>query len=293
MRFTWILLWACSFTMAQTGELPIVVEADKSFTSQIFSFGRNVDIAGSVDSDVGAAFADVRISGLVNGDVSVLRGTITLTSSASVTGNLVCVGGRVIQEDGAQIQGESIRLLSASSSQMALPKLAGKALTALFFARTLLVFILVIALFYLFPTQVRQASFDLEHDVTRTTLMGVIALGMFTATLFISFLLMVVAIGVPLFILIGCVLTICDIFGQVVVYVWAGRVIEKRTGGHLSTVSAVFVAVLVVALISLIPWIGTALQAAILVLGTGIVILTRFGTNKTWFTRKVRYWSAQ
>lgn len=282
-----------SWVLGQVGDdLPMTVPAEDTFEGQIFGFGRAVVVEGVVDADVGAAFADVRIAGIVNGNVSVLRGKVTIAAGATITGDVVCVGGSIDQDPNAQVGGQTIVLLGANAARILGPRLGMRAQVALFFARSLMMFLVVILLFYLFPTQVRQASFDLAHDLRRSTLVGILVLAALALALFVSFLLMVVAIGVPLFILIGCTLTVFAIFGQVVVYVWLSRGFEQISGGKISQVSAIFAAVIAISALSLVPVLGLLIQILVLVWGTGIVILTRFGTNKTWFTKKVRYWSA-
>ena len=49
---------------------------------------------------------------------------------------------------------------------------------------------------------------------------------------------------------------------------------------------------MVACLLMAIPFLGYPVVAAFLIFGSGIVMTTRFGTNKQWLTRKARYWGA-
>lgn len=273
-------------------KLPIVVSRDKTLDHQLFALGTDVLVEGRVEGNLNAISSKVTIRGAVDGHISVLNGTVILEPGAQVRGSIVCLGGEIRNLHGVEIGGKSVCFFGQETTQATTLPLSGKAMIALFFARTLFLFLSVIAVFYFFPTHVQEASFDLLQDVVRTVAAGIVALALFGFALLASFLLMVIAVGIPLFVLLVCALTVVVIFGQVVVFYRLGQFIEHRGQGRIHTVAALLLGVFLLSLLSEIPWVGVVVPACVLVLGTGAVFLTRFGTNKAWFTGRPRYWSA-
>jgi len=278
---------------AQTAKnLPIRVEKGKTYSKQLFAFGRDIVVEGEVADNVGAIFGDVTVRGMVQGNVSVLNGSIFIEPSGEVIGNIVCVGGK-IQFPPSQTHKKVVNIFGPKDDQNQLSSLLGsRTKMALFCFKTLLLFLCVILLAYAFPGQVREASFQLGQDPGYSALMGIAALALFAFGLFASFLLMVVAIGIPLFLLISGALVAFTVFGQVVVFFWMGQKIRKLLRQTWSTVFSIFLAIVIVGLVGKVPFLGMVLQFLILVFGIGVVLHTRFGTNKEWFTRRTRVLSA-
>jgi len=294
--FTYIaILLGAHAAQAQSTEklqdLPITVAADKVFEGQLFAFGKDVVIEGKVHGDVGAILGDILVRGSVDGNISVLRGSVEIAEGAEFEGNIVCVGGSIDIPPTLQ-PGKLVNLFGPERASRSTRYLGAKSQAAIFFARMLFLFLIVIALYYFFPNQVREASFELSQDPGRCILMGLVTLTAFVIGLFISFLLMVIAIGIPLFLILGGALTICAVFGLVVVFIRISQLIRGPRIPRMPIVWSILIAVVIVGLLSLIPMAGHLIQLIILVLGTGAAILTRFGTNKAWFTKRRRFWSA-
>ena len=292
---SWLLILFCTTLLGQETErkgLPIIIQTHKTFSDTIFGYGQDVIVEGTVEGDVGSIGGDVHIKGTVKGNISVLNGSVVMYKSGAVGGNLVCVGGSVSIPDPEGLSGKIINYFDPNKEVGASAFSSVKSRIAFFFGQTLLLFLLVVITFYIFPNQVNEASFELSQDVARPVIIGVVTLAVFLIGLFISFLLLVIAIGFPLFVLFFCGLTVVVTFGVVVVFYRLGQFIEAKSNKMLSLVSGILLAVLVIGLLMQVPLIGAMVVLAFFTLGSGIVIETRFGTNKQWFTRKSRYWSA-
>lgn len=290
--FTFLASFAATPLLAQnTSELPIKVTRDRTLDNNLYGWGQNVEIEGVVKGDVGCLSGDVVISGTVEGNVNVLNGNIQLTKTAKITGNIVCLGGNVTEESGYQVKGRVLNYFKGRSAGGAATT-SFKANAASFFAKSLLLFLLVIVLFYIFPNQISEASFQLSQHAPRSFFIGFITLAALIFLIFISLLLMVVVIGLPLLLLLLGIYMVMVTFGLVILFFRAAFAIRDLSGEKLSLVSCIFFVTIALLLLLQVPFVRGILVFAIITLGTGIVIETRFGTNKQWFTRKKRYWAA-
>ncbi len=286
----WVLL-ACGLVMGQTS-LPILVSDDKTYDSTLVAFNQDIVVEGVVEKGLISLGGDITVMGTVKGNISALKGSVTIHPSAVVGGNVLCVRGELRVEEGAQLNGKLLHYFNPKRAKSDGWQNTLKAKTAIFFAKTLMLFLLIIITFYTFPNQINEASFELTQDWVKTVVKGFLTLAGFVLALLLSFLLMVVAVGFPLFLLLFCGFMVVVAFGVVVICYRLGHTLAIVCQGALSLANAILVVVLVLGFLLHLPLIGPALLFAFLVLGSGVVIDTRFGTNKQWFTKKPRYWSA-
>lgn len=267
--------------------LTIRIEKGKSFAEDIFALGNDVQVNGEVIGDVGGINSDIHIAGSVKGNITLLSGSLFLESGALVEGNIVVVGGEINRAEGTSVGGKLINYYSGeppSSSR------SFKMNLAYFFAQALLLYLLTLATFYIFPNQVNEAGFQLSQDVVRHTIVGTLTLAGFLVALLISFLLMVVMIGFPMFLIFATGFFVVILFGSAVVLMRLAAWLEERTKQAFSLVIYVFIVAVATILLLHIPFIGSLVIPILVLLGSGAVIETRFGTNRQWFTRKKRYW---
>ena len=269
----------------------ITVQAGKTLEDDVFSFNKDVYVMGEVQGSVGTISSDIHVSGLVRGNLSVLGGSVTLTSGAVIEGNVVVLGGRLKQVAGATIQGKPIHFFDPDKQNKA-GGLSTKAKLSWFFFLNAICFLLVIAVFYTVPNQVNEAGFELSQDLVRNVIMGGATLGAFLLAFFFSILLMALVVGIILFFIVAVVFTVIQTFGIVVVFYRLAQMLRELGGQRISLVVSTFVAVLVISLLLLVPWVRVAVAVSLMILGSGIVVSTRFGTNKSWFTRKSKFWAA-
>jgi len=285
IRFFLLLLSVGSTLMAQA---PIEVATSERLEDSVTGLATDVTIMGRAEADVGAVLGNVTVDGgTVKGDISVMGGNVTL-ENATVEGTIVCLGGEVIRDASSTVGGRVIdfgrqkeSLIRGSASK-----------TSFFFAVCLICYLVAIFTFYFFPNQVSEASFELSQEQVRPAIVGIITLAAFLFLLAISFLLMVIGVGVMMFLVFFCGLMVIAIYGAVIVLFRLGQWIENKSGRKLSQTTGVLIAILILNLLLIVPLLGNLITALLLVFGTGIVMTTRFGTNKQWFTRKARYWGA-
>lgn len=86
------------------------VEVAGTVGSDVYAVGRTVVISGRVDGDVIAIGGRVRITGPVTGNVRVLGGTVELASS--VGHNVTVAGGSLVLAPGSQVQGHIFAAVS-------------------------------------------------------------------------------------------------------------------------------------------------------------------------------------
>lgn len=277
--------------LAET-RIPIRIEEGKTSTDSIFGFNQDIVVEGNIEGDLGGIGCDIHVKGNVSGNISTMGGSILVYRDAIIGGNIIAAGGTVKIHESVQLPGKLVHYLNPEHVQDQPLLGTMKAKMAAYFGQTLFLFLMVILIFYVFPNQVNEASFQLSQDFVRPTIIGFVTLVVFILGLFISFLLMAVAIGFPLFMLFFSAFTVVSIYGAVVVFYRLGQTLERLTKTSLSLVLCIFAASATFVLLLYVPGLRQLLLFLLLIYGMGISIETRFGTNKQWFTRKTRYWSA-
>lgn len=274
-----------------TSDLPIRVTKGRNLDTNLYGWSQDIEVEGDVFGDVGCLSGKVLVSGRIEGNLNVINGDVHLTRTAVVTGNIVCLGGNVTAEAGSTVSGRTLNYFkdhpAKSGSSRSL-----KGQVSAFFAKCLFLFLLIVGLFYAFPNQVSEASFQLSQDALRAFFIGFITLVALAFLLFISLLLMVVVIGLPLLLLISCIYLVMASFGVAVLFFRLAAILRAMSHEKISLLTALFLMTLLAMLAFQIPYLAGILIFAMITLGPGIVIDTRFGTNKQWFTRKKRYWAA-
>ena len=273
------------------GNLPLRVEGHQTLDEDVFGYKRTVQINGTVVGEVTGLQADIHLQGSIKGNLTVLGGTVMFYKGARVEGNIMCVGGRLINMRSADITGNVNHFLDPEKQRVDVID-STPAAASFFFGRALIVFLLVIAIFYVFPNQVHEAGFHLSADLVRAVIVGATTNAAFVGGIIISVLLMVVGIGYPLFLIFIAAYLLVAGFGVVIVFYRLGLWFNDLSKGKASVTSGILLAVLIFTALSSISGLTTFIVGAIVLFGSGIVMDTRFGTNKQWFTRKSRYWGA-
>jgi hypothetical protein len=272
--------------------LPIIVAKDKTFDDHLFGFRQPVLVEGVVEGDVGAIDGFVTIKGTVKGNVSLLGGSVQLYEGAVVEGNIVAIRGEVKRHKEAEVGGDILSLFEVTADSDRASPTTVPLFLGFWLGGTLFVFLLLVITFYLFPNQVQDAAFELTQDVVRPIIIGTLFNAGLILALFFSFLLMVVLVGFPLFLLLFSGAFVIITFGTVVVVFQLAQTLQNTISKQLNLAVAILLASLLVSLMLMLPYLRIIAILALLFMGSGIVIETRFGTNKNWFTRKKRYWAA-
>ena len=289
-RFFYVVLMVPGLICAQS-RIPINIESDDTVTTSIVGFKQDLIIEGTVEKGVIGYGCTVHLKGVIKGNLVALGGEVIFYHGATVKGNLVCLGGYLQGGEIAEQSGANVIHYFEPGSK---PKEAStiQARVAAYFAQTLVLFLLVILTFYVFPNQINEAGFELSGDLVRPLIIGAVTQAVFFLALVFSIMLIGIGIGILLFILFFCAMAAVNFFGVIVIFYRLGQYVESLTKNRLSLVTGILIAILLVWLLLYISVVGTLVAMAILLFGSGVIIDTRFGTNKSWFTRKPRYWSA-
>ncbi len=291
-----LILWFFVLALALPGHaqdgLPINVGSDKTAKDSLFAYKKQVLLDGTLEKDLTAVASDIQVRGRILGNISALGGKITLYDGAEVKGDILCLGGSIERKPTVQVLGRTTLLFSPE--QEATPPFFDSLWSQISFCfgLSLALFLLVALCFYSFPNQVNEAAFQLSQDLIRAVVFGVMTWSALVVLYILSFALMVVAIGYPLFLLALAASVMIGVFGLTVVFYQLGHLLEQLSKGRITQGVGLVASILAVCALGYVPVLGPLCYLAIAVFGAGIVIETRFGTNKQWFTRKARFWAA-
>lgn len=264
----------------------VVIEEGGVVTGRVRAFAGSVVIGGTVEQNTvtyagkttvtesarlggsfGAIGGGASIAGTVNGDATAVTGAATLESSADVNGFLIHVGSLTDR-------GGNVRLGIRSASELALvPSLTGA--TGVFFGLYLLVADAFVgsALLYLFPGFARDVVETASEEPQQIALAGIVAA---VAVPAVAAIAAITVVGLPL------ALALAVLF---LVLVWLGTIYGRYMVGY-GVVSAadranpylgLVVGILLVAVLSRLPFIGPILRGLVALLGVGALALGVYG----------------
>jgi hypothetical protein len=245
-------------------------------------FGQSLTVGPEevVDKAV-AVGGSVTVSGHVRKDAVALGGSITLLPGARVEGDAVAIGGTVSVDEGATLDGDNVSLGGT------IPTMAGSVIRGAvggrpnlhsmfgFAARmTRAIFLYVIALLIAlaFPHAVSRIR---TYLVNRPGLSALGGLAILLGFLPLCALLAVTIIGIPLIPVAVMLLAALLLFGFTVSAGWLGEklpFLQEKT-----PVKAVALGGVVLAVLSLVPWLGTSLVVLVAAIAAGATLISRFG----------------
>jgi hypothetical protein len=271
-------------------DLPVRVPADKTYQGQLFEFGEQVLIQGVVEGDLLLVASQTVVSGRIHGNVIVCGGQLALEPGAQIKGKLSTLGAMVANLSGQTPQGGTIQLLPHARSQVSPPGFSLR--LGWFLVKFLLAYLVFLGLFFLFPQQLRDAAFEISLSPARVLLAGLLLAFFFLCLFFLCLLKLSSAWGVPLLLVSSAALFLALLFGQAGLLFQLTQSLERRSRGRLSTPACMWFAVLAVVGGSQVPLLGPMLELVVVLASLGTVLLSRFGTNRSWFTRKRKVWAA-
>ena len=243
----------------------------------VFGHSLNIGADETVDKAV-AIGGSVTIAGHVRRDTVAIGGSVTLLPGGHVEGDAVAIGGSVSVDPAATLEGDSVGMGGTISTTIGSATRwvvgGGRGMRSLFSrtARAVLVYVIALLIAAAFPGALSRVK---TYLVDRP---GLSALGGF-AIIFgfvpLCVLLAVTIIGIPLIPVAVLLLIALLLFGFAVSAGWLGeRMPLLRDKTPLKTVALGGV---VLALVGLIPWIGTAVLVLVAALPAGAALLSRFG----------------
>ena len=244
-------------------------------------FGRSltIDAGETVDKAV-AIGGSVTVAGHVRRDAVAIGGSVTLLPGAHVEGDAVAIGGAVSVPEGATLEGDNVGLggpVPATVGSMTRWAVGGPHMFWAFrfgarLVRAVLLFVIAILIAAAFPGALGRVRTYLLARPGLSALGGVAILLGFVP---LCVLLAVSVIGIPL-IPVGVMLLVAlMLFGFAVSAAWLG---ERIPGGESRTpLKAVAWGGAILALVGLVPWIGTTVLVLVAAISAGATLLSRFG----------------
>lgn len=232
--------------------------------------GGEITVSGAVTNDLHAAGGKIVIDGPVGGNASVAGGTLELGPNARIAGKLKFRGGELRRDPAAQVDG-AVEHVSGRKHRRALTTgerfLRGWIWT---FGLVVLAAIIAAAL----PGPSRRMAQELRDRPWMTPLLGFLAL---TAIPVAALLMMVTIIGIPLGLLAFLGYAALLLVGYVWLSVVVGGLLLDRLNAEAAAktawrVGAAVVAMLVLAVVVRIPFLGALVTFAALIAGVGMIV---------------------
>jgi cytoskeletal protein CcmA (bactofilin family) len=253
------------------------------------TLSNNARVAGSVvmaggqlsllsETGKGATLAggQVTVGNVVNGDIWAGVGTLTLTSGASVVGNLHYISDTDAQiMSGAMVAGQTSKELPPQESREAMERSRGVArgLGAGFkFASLLSALVLGFIFTKLFPRFMKTSSDVITENPWKALGFGFLAYALFP---FVFILLLITFIGIPLAFIVLFSLILIAYLSKLFVAFYVGTWLMKKLnwkGGQFASLSMGLVFYYI---LTMIPVISTFTFLAFLLIGTGTLLLTK------------------
>jgi hypothetical protein len=288
-----ILLLALLLPMtaaAQPREDVLVIPAGQIHDGNLATTTQDIRVEGVVMGDVTSWSGDIEVLGRVSGDVVSYGGTVTIRSPARVGGHILASGGQLRLEAGAMVAGQAIRGEGGGGALASLldlfsPAAASDADTAIgrvLFGAVLGVFLLAFCLLCIafWPRRTAAASVMLRHATGRALTLGLLTTLMLTLALPpLVALLAATLIGLPLLVLLLALIQIPYVYGLATLarFVGARRGAEIAAPDRTTLAVAAGAALLVAITAALAPLWGVALFYVLASPGLGAAILSRGG----------------
>lgn len=236
-----------------------------------------IRIQAPVGGDVESDFGNVYINDRLGGDLRVKRGEVEAGPNAMVGGDLYCSDCTMGEFPRSQVGGE-MRLGMApgfgDSSEGS--RLLG--LIGWFFASLIFVAISVLAA-VLVPRPVESSAQKIEESVGRSLLVGLASV---PAAVLLAVVLGISLVGIPLLLLAAPAYLAFVFFGALVAAYFLGRRVLFATGRyHGGNALAAAVGASILAVVYLIPFLGTLIFYTLALVGAGGAILALLSRRRT------------
>ena len=259
------------------------IDRHSSVRGIIIVFGGNISIEGELAGRAVAVGGTVRVEGRVNGELMALGGRAVLLRGASVTGRVSAIGGGVERAENVELIGEVNSVSLAHGLRVPDFRLFPfRARSVPVYALYLLgLYLTVLAVGYLFPEHVRNATRALAAFPWRSLWVGTLSV---VLILPVSVLMYVSVAGRPLIMVSWLVFLAAKMLGYVAAVLFVGTSLTGRFG--LSGCWALDMAsgVLILGLIRSVPYIGGISGAAVFFFGLGAALISRLGMGGMWFS---------
>lgn len=266
--------------------LPTTMAATAS-EKTIVRIGKDVTIeAGQKVHTVVALGGQITVSGNVEQSAVAVGGSVVLTKTAVVKGDVVSLGGVIVMARDAEVHGDLTEINSTNLyetlSRIVSSEWEGWSWLFAVFSISLFLGILVLALLIvsLLPKPVRVVSEAISENTFKVILSGILGLILIAP---LALLLAISVVGIAL-IPLEVIFVVCSaLFGLIAVSRFMGATLlhlVKRSESGI--VRETFWGLVILWLVGWIPYIGWMIKAIAIVIGLGATLVSRFGTHRGW-----------
>jgi hypothetical protein len=262
----------------------------------IFTIGGNAVVEGKVRQSVVAIGGTITVSGEVGDAVVGIGSRIIVKSSAIINGDVVALGGTLEKEPGCTIRGDTVYFQSAEIGD----KIFGQGLFKGIFSLSLLPIILLIKIIgifiwlvlavigaALFPKPIAFAAGEIRRSFWSVFGIGILSLIIFSGLVIFAAILSIILIGIPVLLALVAAGFIIKVFGRLAVFYFFGDSLLRAFGSkRISAMGAVLMGLLVISLISFLPFVGFLVLLILNIAGWGVAVRTKFGTTQNMFQKK-------
>lgn len=246
----------------------------------IIKLGADINIPkGMTVRDVVAIGGNVTVSGRVEQDVIAVGGSVTLMANSYVGREIVVVGGKFMKDASAQVKGETSQVYMPHflPSFMNVFKGGWLAVWVAMKVLALLGFLgLAVLLIALMPAHLGSAAAALERSFAAMLIWGILWMILIVP---IAVLLAISIVGIVLIPIEVLIAALAMILGYIVAGMFVGKKIFLSLKRAPLPFADAIAGILLLAIVSLVPFIGALVIAVFLVAGFGAVLTTRFGTR--------------
>ncbi len=235
-------------------------------------FGGEAIIHGEVDGDVIAFGGNVVVDGTITGDITVYGGNLASRPGTSIDGDIRICGGHWVETVNVTLHGSVIDC--ATGIQTVIANSTG----TVFRFWSVLIWSIIGALLTLFlPEHVVIVRATIKNKARRSFMLGLLSL--LLAPIILTVLIALI-VSLPLAIFLVIVLGIGWVLGTVAIGRMVGEyILHLCAPQQNNALLQVVLGLVVLTLISSLPYIGWIVSIGGGMLGLGAVLLSRFGTR--------------
>jgi cytoskeletal protein CcmA (bactofilin family) len=243
------------------------------------AYGANVNLAGKYHGKVKAAAANLILAGVFDGDVEVVAARIIVAPTAVLKGNLIYVSADLNIQKGSRIMGEIVQRQTMAKKEK-IEKWGREGIKALVPVGIFFWFISIAALIivgvlinYLFPKRTNAVISALSQSPWKNLGFGLIFLVVVPVAIVIS---LITVVGIPAGVIAGLLYGIAIYISSIYIGVWMGRKILGYLNKSMTTAFfwPLVVGIIVISLLSMIPFIGWLFRLFVLLLSLGALSVT-------------------
>lgn len=258
---------------------------------QVVALGRDLVVAGEVQSDVAALEGSVEVTGRVAGDLIVLGGDVRLAPGAEVGGDIFVLGGTIQAHPGAVAGGRMVAYPTASRAWLTLlegPSLGMPATSSLVLGAKLALLVAwllwTLILFATSGREVMATAVSVVQEPFRNFFTGLTAVLALVLTALAAAALAPPLLALPLLVLVGLLALVVKLWGMVAVFYALGEgLLRPLRRGTMNPLHAATAGLLFLGGIKLVPWVGVWVWTVATLIGVGAALATKLGRREPWF----------